>query len=73
MTSANDVTYAGQHPCDGWVDNVEPTLFMTVTCFLFHGHNLKKTIIINHLPGRRQKVNLFVLKIESIIYFSIHC
>ena len=25
MTSANGGNYAGQYPCDGWVDNLEPT------------------------------------------------
>ena len=25
MTSASNGTYAGQYPCDGWVDNLEPT------------------------------------------------
>ena len=25
MTSANHGTYTGQYPCDGWVDNLEPT------------------------------------------------
>ena len=25
MTSANGGTYAGQYPCDGWVENLEPT------------------------------------------------
>ena len=25
MTSANGGTYAGRYPCDGWVDNLEPT------------------------------------------------
>ena len=26
MTSANGGIYAGQYPCDGWVDNLEPTV-----------------------------------------------
>ena len=46
MTLANGGTYAGQYPCDGWVDNLEPTLLIAVICFLIQGHNLKKTIMI---------------------------
>ena len=34
---------APQYPCDGWVDNLEPTLLITVICFLIHAHNLTKT------------------------------
>ena len=41
MTSANGGNYAGQYPCDdcdGWVDNLEPTLLIPtmvgVKCFL---------------------------------------
>ena len=30
MTSANGATYAGQYPCDGWVDNLEPTVLITI-------------------------------------------
>ena len=26
MTSANGGIYAGRYPCDGWVDNLEPTV-----------------------------------------------
>ena len=44
MTSANGGTYTGQYPCDGWVDNLEPTLLVTIIFFLIQGHNLKKTI-----------------------------
>ena len=41
MTSANGEIYGGHYPCDGWVENLEPTLSMTVIC-LIRGHNLKK-------------------------------
>ena len=44
MTSTNGGTYAGQYACDDWVDNLETTLSITITCFLIQGHNLKKTI-----------------------------
>ena len=43
MTSANGGTYARQYPCGGWVDNLEPTLLITIFCFLIQGHNLMKT------------------------------
>ena len=33
MTPANGGTYAGQYPCDGWVDNLETTLL--TTCLLY--------------------------------------
>ena len=46
MTLVNGGTYAGQYPCDGWVDNLEPTLLMTVFCFLTQGHSPEKTIMI---------------------------
>ena len=57
MTSANGGTYAGQYPCDGWVDNLESTLFATIICFRNQGHNPKKTI--HELPTR-QKVSYFL-------------
>ena len=46
MIPANGGTYAGQYPCDGWIDNLEPTLLLVtyVLCFLIHAHNLKKII-----------------------------
>ena len=31
-TSANGGTYAGQYPCDGWVENLEPTLITITYC-----------------------------------------
>ena len=43
MTSANCGNYAGQYPCDGWVDNLELTLVIKVASFLIQGHNLKQT------------------------------
>ena len=46
MAMVNGGTYARQNPCDGWVDNLEPTLLMAVIYFLIEGHNLKKTIMI---------------------------
>ena len=33
MTSANGAMRAGQYPCDGGVDNLEPTLLKTIICF----------------------------------------
>ena len=59
MAMVNGGTYARQNPCDGWVDNLEPTLLMAVIYFLIEGHNLKKTIhdsLINYL---RDKSKLF--------------
>ena len=46
MTSANDETYAGQYPCDSWVESMEPTLLITAWYYLFliQRHNLKKTM-----------------------------
>ena len=46
MISANGGTYAGQYPCEGRVDDLEPNLLITIICFLIQGNNLKKTI--NH-------------------------
>ena len=34
MTSVSGGTYAGQYQCDGWVDNLEPTLFIILSYFL---------------------------------------
>ena len=34
MTSAHGRTYARQYPCDGSVDNVEPTRLMPIVCYL---------------------------------------
>ena len=65
MTSANGGTYGGQYPCDDWVDNLETTLSITITCFLIQGHNLSKTASYLRMG---QKVSYFVLKIELIIY-----
>ena len=67
MTSANGRDYAGQHPCDGLVDTLEPKVFLTSVCFRIQERNLKKTI--NELPTR-QNFNYFVLKVELIIYFA---
>ena len=46
MTSANDGAYAGQYPCDDWVDNLETTLLslITILCFLIQGYNLRNRI-----------------------------
>ena len=55
MTSANDGSYVGQYPCDGRVDNLEPTLLLAINCF----RSLKKTI--KELPTTRKK-SYFVLK-----------
>ena len=44
ITSANGGTYAGQYPCNGWVDNLKSTRLITNICFLIQGHNLKETI-----------------------------
>ena len=44
MTSANGGTFARQHPCDGWVDKLEPTLLTAIICFRTQRHNPKKTI-----------------------------
>ena len=51
MTSANGGTYTGQYQCDGWVDNLEPTLFIGQIYFRIQGHHLKKTM--NRLPTRQ--------------------
>ena len=32
MTSANGGNYAGQYSSDGWVDNLEPTFILLVSC-----------------------------------------
>ena len=54
MTLVNGGTYAGHYPCDGWVDNLEPTvLIMTVICFPIQGYNLKKTATINYLQDEK--------------------
>ena len=66
MTSTNGGTYAGQYTCDGWVDKLEPTLFITIICFRIQRLNPKKTI--HELPTR-QKVSYIVLKLKSIICF----
>ena len=53
MTSANGETYAGQYPCDGWVDSLEPTLLMTCFGFLIQEHNLKKDMtVIDYLQDK---------------------
>ena len=62
MTSANGGTYSGEYPCDGWADNLEPTLLKNIICFLIQAHNLIEPLI-------KQKVNYFVLIIELVIYF----
>ena len=51
MTSANGGTYARQYPCDGWVDNLEPTLLVTIIYFLIQAHNLKP--LMNYLQAKR--------------------
>ena len=55
MTSANGRTYAGHYPCDGWVDNLEPTISMTI--FLIQGHNLKKPLINYQKKSTENRVN----------------
>ena len=53
MTPANGGTYAGQYPCDGWVDSLEPTLLMTCFGFLIQEHNLKKDMtVIDYLQDK---------------------
>ena len=55
MTSANGVTRdAGQHPCDGYVDNLKPTVSITIIYFLIQGHNLKKTV--HSLPTTHKQI-----------------
>ena len=46
MTSAHGGNYAGQYACDGWVDNLGPTLLLIIRTirFLIQGHSLKKTV-----------------------------
>ena len=36
MTSANGGTYAGQYPCDGWVDDLEPTPSVEYASWFYH-------------------------------------
>ena len=39
MTPANGGTYAGQYPCDGWVDNLEPTAVVVLSCSVDQQYN----------------------------------
>ena len=66
MTSANGGTNAGQYPCHGKVDNLEPTLFITTIDFLIQGHNLKETM--NYLVERKNIC--FALRMELNFSFS---
>ena len=54
MTSANGGTYAGQYPCDGWVDSLEPTLLITVILFLIKRHNEENRYdsLVNYLQDK---------------------
>ena len=65
MTSDYSKTYTG-HLCDGWIDNLEPTLYTTLIYFLIQRHHLKNTIN-NFL----QEKNDFMLKMELITNFRI--
>ena len=38
MSSANGGTYARQYPCDGWVDNLEPTLLLIIWAMVKGGY-----------------------------------
>ena len=67
MTSANDEAYGGQYPCDGWVDNVEPTLLQG-NYYLLSDSGTQSKETINEIPTR-QKVSYFTLKIVLVIYF----
>ena len=44
MTPSNGGTYAGQYPCDGWVDNLETTLLTTILFSLTQGQHPRKTL-----------------------------
>ena len=35
MTSVNGGTYAGQYPCNGRVDNLQATQYITTTLYFF--------------------------------------
>ena len=52
MTSANGGTYAEKYPCDGWVDNLEPTLLLPVF-FLIQGHNPNSTTNLRECVNTR--------------------
>ena len=56
----NGWTYAGQYPCDGWVDNPEPTLLLPVICFLIQVRRQSEEnycdSLINHLQDKNQLV-----------------
>ena len=53
MTSAKGGNYAGQYPCDGRIDNLEPTLLIT---FFFSESGAQSEENHCELPTR-QKVN----------------
>ena len=49
MTSANNGNYEGQHPCDGWVNYLEPTPWIPIICFMISGtQSVEKRYSITH-------------------------